>query len=200
MRVHVIDDGGGRQDAVAALLRADGAEVVTGSVGDLTIVVGPAEAVRDAAERGARRILAVADKVDRRTATALLDAGASGVVAAMAPDEVLLPALRAVDAGFIVLPEAARQAVRNPVLTARQQDIMRLVVLGLSNAQIAHRLYLTESTVKTHLRAVFTKLEVGSRKEAVDVLLDATSPLGRGVLGIVGAGPSGEDYRPPQVS
>ena len=153
-----------------------------------------------AANQGARRILVVTERVDRRVATALIDAGASGVVTSGTPEQALMPALRALEAGFLVLPEAARQAVRHPVLTARQRDIMRLVVLGLSNAEIADRLYLTESTVKTHLRAVFAKLEVRSRKEAVDVVLDDRSAMGRGVLRLVGSPEPEDGYRPPRVS
>jgi DNA-binding CsgD family transcriptional regulator len=197
MKVHLAADSAGR---LTRVLRAAGVEVVPG-VGDLTIVVGGAEDVGVAAAQGARRILVVTERVDRRVTTALLDAGASGVMTSGALEEVLMPALRALEAGFLVVPEAARQSVRNPVLTARQQDIMRLVVLGLSNAEIATRLYLTESTVKTHLRAVFAKLEVGSRKEAVDVMLDERSAVGRGVLRIVGPRGSDDDgYQAPRVS
>jgi DNA-binding CsgD family transcriptional regulator len=197
MRVHLAADTDGR---LGRVLQSAGVEVVPG-VGDLTIVVGGPEEVGAAADQGARRILAVTERVDRRVATALIDAGASGVMTSGMPEEVLMPALRALEAGFLVVPEAARQSVRHPVLTARQQDIMRLVVLGLSNAEIANRLYLTESTVKTHLRAVFAKLEVGSRKEAVDVMLDERSAVGRGVLRIVGPrGSEGDDYQAPRVS
>ena len=160
------------------------------SVGDVTVVIGGAEAVRDAAERGARRILAIVEVVDRRVATALLDAGASAVVLAGAPQDALVNALRALEAGFVVVPEAARQAVKHPVLTVRQQQIMGLLVLGLSNAEIAERLYLTESTVKTHLRALFAKLEVRSRKEAIDVMLDPEFARQRGCLDSPGPRPA----------
>lgn len=196
MRVHLAADADGR---LAGVLRREGVAVRHG-VGELTVVVGGPEEVAAAATQGARRILVVTERVDRRVATALIDAGASGVVTSGTPEQALMPALRALEAGFLVLPEAARQAVRHPVLTARQRDIMRLVVLGLSNAEIADRLYLTESTVKTHLRAVFAKLEVRSRKEAVDVMLDDRSAMGRGVLRLVGSPEPEDGYRPPRVS
>jgi DNA-binding NarL/FixJ family response regulator len=51
-------------------------------------------------------------------------------------------------------------------LTPRQRDILGLVAEGLSNAEIARRLYLSESTVKQHLRAVYKALGVKDRKEA----------------------------------
>lgn len=202
LKVHLVGDEQhvDRLQQTAQGLRRQGVEVVPDVVGEVTIVVGGADAVRDAAERGARRILAVVEAVDRRVGTALLDAGASAIVVAGAPDDALLRALHALDAGFIVIPEAARQAVKHPVLTVRQQQIMGLLVLGLSNAEIAGRLYLTESTVKTHLRTLFEKLEVRSRKEAIDIMLDPSSPLAKGVLGIGGSSPQTGDYRSPEVS
>jgi DNA-binding NarL/FixJ family response regulator len=163
MRVHVVGDAG-PLERTAAALRDAGLEVVPGEVGDLTVVIGGPDAVRAAAERGARRIFAIVEHADRRAATALLDAGASGFVKAGLPDAAVARALQALDAGFIVVPESARQALRHPVLTRRQQQIMSLLVLGLSNAEIADRLYLTESTVKTHLRGAYQRLGVGSRK------------------------------------
>jgi DNA-binding NarL/FixJ family response regulator len=202
LKVHIVDgegDGERLRDTVEGL-RQHGLEPVPDSVGDVTIVIGGAEAVRDAAERGARRILAIVKAMDRRVATTLLDAGASGLILAGAPQDALVHALRALEAGFIVVPEAARQAVRNPVLTVRQQQIMGLLVLGLSNAEIAERLYVTESTVKTHLRALFAKLEVSSRKEAIDIMLDPSSPVAKGVLGLAASSPSDGGYAPPEVS
>ncbi|MEV6923195.1 response regulator transcription factor [Dactylosporangium sp. NPDC051485] len=62
----------------------------------------------------------------------------------------------------------ARHAARPRFgLTDREQDVMTLLCQGLSNAAIAHRLRLTEKTVKNHLNHVFAKLGVRSRTEAV---------------------------------
>jgi DNA-binding NarL/FixJ family response regulator len=51
-------------------------------------------------------------------------------------------------------------------LSVRKQEILELVVEGLSNAQIAERLYLSESTIKQHLRVVYKALGVHNRTEA----------------------------------
>src|ERR687885_235945 len=51
-------------------------------------------------------------------------------------------------------------------LTPRQRDILGLVAEGLSNAEVARRLFLSESTVKQHLRATYKVLGVKDRKEA----------------------------------
>jgi DNA-binding NarL/FixJ family response regulator len=51
-------------------------------------------------------------------------------------------------------------------LTARQREILEMVVEGLSNAQIARRLYLSESTIKQHLGAVYKELGVSNRTQA----------------------------------
>jgi LuxR family maltose regulon positive regulatory protein len=52
-------------------------------------------------------------------------------------------------------------------ITAREQDVLRLVSIGLSNGEIARRLCVSTGTVKTHLAHIFTKLSVNSRTQAV---------------------------------
>ena len=58
-------------------------------------------------------------------------------------------------------------------LTPRQRDILELVSEGLSNAQIAERLFLTESTIKQHLYATYKLLDVRNRIQAAKLLQDA---------------------------
>jgi DNA-binding NarL/FixJ family response regulator len=55
-------------------------------------------------------------------------------------------------------------------LSARQREILEMVVEGLSNAQIARRLYLSESTIKQHLRAVYKVLGVRNRTQAAKAM------------------------------
>jgi len=57
----------------------------------------------------------------------------------------------------------------------REQGIVDLVRQGLTNQQIARRVYVSENTVKQYLKRIFTKLEVHSRVELVQVLWDASS-------------------------
>jgi DNA-binding NarL/FixJ family response regulator len=57
-------------------------------------------------------------------------------------------------------------------------------VLGFTNREIADKLYLAESTVKTHLSSAFTKLDARSRSEAVARILDPESGYGVGILAI----------------
>ena len=56
---------------------------------------------------------------------------------------------------------------KNPPLTARQQDVVRLVVSGLSNKSIAHRLMLREGTVKVHLHNIYQRLGISSRVKLI---------------------------------
>jgi len=53
------------------------------------------------------------------------------------------------------------------VLTDRESQVLRLLSQGLSTSQIAERMSISENTVKTHVRNILGKLEVGSRAEAV---------------------------------
>lgn len=64
-----------------------------------------------------------------------------------------------------------------PMLTARERDVLALVAAGLSNRQIARRLGISESTVKTHLTKAYRALGVTSRSEAADWSRRQSAPL-----------------------
>jgi DNA-binding NarL/FixJ family response regulator len=68
--------------------------------------------------------------------------------------------------------------VEKPAFSHREKQVLRLVADGLTNSEIAERLFLSESTVKSHLSTAFAKLGVRSRKEAAALVLDPEGALG----------------------
>lgn len=113
-----------------------------------------------------------------------LDAGVDAVVLEHEREVALGLAVRAVHAGQVLLPRSVRGEVEQPVLTFREKQVLGMVVMGFTNCEIAHKLYLAESTVKSHLSSVFSKLGVSSRHEAAARVLDPEQHVGAGVLGI----------------
>lgn len=114
-----------------------------------------------------------------------LDAGAGALVFEPDLELTLVATIRAVASGQSVVPRKLRASVERPTLSHREHQVLTLVGEGLTNAEIAERLYLAESTVKSHLASVFTKFGVHSRKEAAaaftDLILtpgDSTTALG----------------------
>jgi DNA-binding NarL/FixJ family response regulator len=112
-----------------------------------------------------------------------LRAGASGFVLKDDPPEQLIAAIRTVAAGHALLSPAVTKSVithfaRRPrrvqpdgfdELTAREHDVFRLLAQGLSNAEIADALFITDTTVKTHVTHVLQKLGLRDRVQAVVV-------------------------------
>lgn len=97
---------------------------------------------------------------------------------------MLLPTLEAVAVGQCVVPKAIRQIVDRPPLSPRERQILAMIVLDFSNAEIARKLFVTESNVKNHLSSAFQKLGVKSRSAAAELILDRESGLGPGILRI----------------
>jgi DNA-binding NarL/FixJ family response regulator len=84
-----------------------------------------------------------------------------------AGDALLSPAVtRRVIDRFTRLPRATPPKGVDE-LTARERDIFRLIAEGLTNGEIAQRLYISETTVKTHVTHLFQKLDVRDRVQAV---------------------------------
>lgn len=113
-----------------------------------------------------------------------LKAGAEGIVLDEELERTLAPTLDAVSNGQIAVPRALREHVIRQPLSYREKQILGLVVMGLTNRQIADRLYLAESTVKTHLSSAFGKLNARSRSEAAALILDPQEGLGPGILSL----------------
>lgn len=109
-----------------------------------------------------------------------LQAGAKTYILKDTPRNELLDTIRAVHSGRRPIPKevASRLAQRIPVseLTPREMDVLKLIVKGLSNKEIAAALQITEGTVKGHVNIILTKLGVSDRTQA------ATTALQRGIL------------------
>ena len=112
-----------------------------------------------------------------------LDVGAVGCLLKDSPREELFRAVRAAARGESVLAPAVLSLVmsrmRAPAaetLSDREVEVLRLVARGASNKEAARKLFISETTVKTHLSHIFTKLGVDDRTAAVTVALD------RGIL------------------
>jgi DNA-binding NarL/FixJ family response regulator len=140
------------------------------------------DAAASLSERAGAPVVAIVDgDLPPRRARALA-ARAGGVVERGRLDQALEPTLRAVVAGQAVLPAALQYSLERPALSNREKQILAMVVLGSSNAEIADKLVVTESTVKNHLSSAFTKLGVRSRTAASRLILDPQTGLGLGVL------------------
>jgi DNA-binding NarL/FixJ family response regulator len=124
-------------------------------------------------------LLVLGSHLDLALARATLQNGADGFVhAAMHPAQVLR-AVEVVQKGELAAPRQLLSYLlsqnENPKiedLSARGREILELVVEGLSNADIAGRLYLSESTIKQHLRGAYKVLGARNRTEAAKTMRD----------------------------
>jgi DNA-binding NarL/FixJ family response regulator len=133
-----------------------------------------------AADPGARILILTTFDLDEYVYEALR-AGASGFVLKDDPPEQLLAAVRTVSHGDALLSPAItkrviRQFARRPrpappkelgELSERERDVFRLIADGLSNGEIAQELYISETTVKTHVTHILQKLGLRDRVQAV---------------------------------
>ena len=112
-----------------------------------------------------------------------IEAGARAYLLKDAPREELFKAIRAVYKGeSLIQPavagrvldrfsELSRQAQIPEALSGRELEVLELMAKGAANKAIANNLYITESTVKTHIQTIFQKLEVSDRTEAVTLAI-----------------------------
>jgi DNA-binding NarL/FixJ family response regulator len=122
-------------------------------------------------------LLVLGSQLDLALAWAALKNGADGFVHTQMDPAQVLRAVEVVQKGELAAP---RQLLRYLLsqnehpkigeLSARQREILKLVIEGLSNAEIAGRLYLSESTIKQHLRAAYKVLGVHNRTEAAKTM------------------------------
>ena len=122
-------------------------------------------------------IVVFGSHLDLPLARDALRAGASGFThARMTPDQ-LVRAVAVAAKGELVAPReliryliVEEQPEKLSSLSARQREILMLVAEGLSNAEIAGHLFLSESTIKQHLRATYKILKVNNRTEAANLI------------------------------
>ena len=100
-----------------------------------------------------------------------IKAGTNGYLLKDARREELLDCIRKVDRGETCIPQALMQklvtGIRSEPLTDREVEVLQLLSNGRSNKEIGAKLFISEFTVKGHLRNIFTKLKVLSRTEAI---------------------------------
>lgn len=135
---------------------------------------GDAATARILAERPGIRVLVLTTYESDESILTAIEAGASGYLLKAAPQEELLAGVRSVARGEVALaPRIAALLVGRmqrpaaPTLSPRETEVLALVAQGLSNPEIASRLFLGEATVKTHLLHAFEKLGVSDRTRAV---------------------------------
>lgn len=122
------------------------------------------------------RVAIISATEDPGSVRAALDAGAVGYVPKTSPPNVLANALQLIAQGGTYVPPQLMDGVLAPKkepklsdfgITDRQADVLRLLVKGHSNAEIARELKIAENTVKQHAHAAYRALGVGSRTEAI---------------------------------
>src|SRR5881296_4711751 len=105
-----------------------------------------------------------------------LESGAKGYILKEAPHQTLVRAIEKVAAGEGYVDPALMPAFlagkdQTDMLTAREREILKLLADGMSNADVAGRLFISQETVTSHVRHILTKLEADTRTHAVAIAL-----------------------------
>ena len=105
-----------------------------------------------------------------------LDSGARGYILKEAPHDTLLRAIERLAVGESYIDPALMPAFlsgkdQTDMLTAREREILQLLADGMSNADVASKLFISQETVKSHVRHILAKLEADTRTHAVAIAL-----------------------------
>jgi DNA-binding NarL/FixJ family response regulator len=135
------------------------------------------EATRRLREQSpASKVIVLTTYADDRSVLEALQAGARGFLTKDAGAEEIERAIAAVLRGEAAIDPAVQHHLVDAVaakpelphgLTPREAEVLALIAEGLSNAEIAHRLVVSEATVKSHINHLFTKIGVRDRAQAV---------------------------------
>ena len=158
------------------------------------VVVAPLERRNGSVLRAVRthlpgaRIVACSDPIESPTMRWAMELGVDGLIWCTQVEQSLEPTVRAVYAGQVVVPRDVLHRVQIPDLTNREKQALSMVIMGLTNLEIAQKLYISENTVKSHLNTAYKKLGVHSRAEAQRLITDPDQGLGTGILAITAPG------------
>ncbi len=104
-----------------------------------------------------------------------LESGATGYILKEAPHSTLLRAIEKVAAGETYVDPALMPAFltgsQSEMLTGREREILQLLADGMSNSDVASKLFISQETVKSHVRHILAKLEADTRTQAVAIAL-----------------------------
>jgi DNA-binding NarL/FixJ family response regulator len=104
-----------------------------------------------------------------------MESGAKGYILKEAPHQTLVRAIEKVAHGEGYVDPALMPAFlskdREDMLTPREREILQLLADGMSNAEVASRLFISQETVKSHVRHILAKLEADTRTHAVAIAL-----------------------------
>jgi len=194
VRVTVLDRGIDSAELRRTLARGGyDVDPVVAEDAEVAVVAAPrsnkeiVDLVTETARRSAH-VVVVCERFGSSASRLLLAAGAAGLVQAERAARSLVPTIEAVRAGQIAVPSRRALSGVQPGLSTREKQVMGLVALGFSNGEIASRLFVAESTVKSHLSSAFGKLGVRSRHEAVDLIVNPAFGLSIGIMSL-GAAP-----------
>jgi DNA-binding NarL/FixJ family response regulator len=172
--IKVLDDVATAEDAVARA-RAGDIDVVLMDLQFGHGMSGIAATRQITGSPDAPRVIVLTTYDTEADIIAAVEAGASGYLLKDAPPEELVAAVRVAAAGQSALAPAITdrlvERLRSPTtaLSTRETEVLTLVADGLSNQQIAARLFVSQATVKSHLVHIFAKLDADSRTAAVAI-------------------------------
>jgi len=162
-------------------IRQAGADIIVVDVSGPALADAAIDLVRSL-PRGISSVVLLADNPDAAWIRQAVQAGVSGILPRTVTAEALCLAFSAAESGLLLLqPNFASRFGSSgssglnglshdvETLTAREHEVLKLMSEGLSNKEIAERLQLSGHTVKFHISSILSKLNAGSRTEAVSL-------------------------------